>query len=160
MKPSDDWAGLSTSRASRIMPAHVPKIGLPAAWNFSSAGTNSHVSISLSSVVLSPPGMISPATWSSWPGIRTSTEGTPILSRAARWSAKSPWSASTPIAMVTWPEATMAGPRGRSREVDASSAHYQPRVWRSSDSFSLDVSMPGIASPRSSDTRASTSGSL
>ena len=37
-------------------------MGLPAAWNFSSAGTNSHSSRSLSSVVLSPPGMMSPST--------------------------------------------------------------------------------------------------
>ena len=65
MSPSENWAGLSTSRASRISPAQVPKMGLPAEWNFSSAGTNSHVSSSLRSVVLSPPGMMRPATSSS-----------------------------------------------------------------------------------------------
>src|SRR4029077_9560037 len=37
---------------------------------------------------------------------------------------------------------------------------YQPLVWRSSDSASLEVSMPAIASPRSSLTFTSTSGSL
>ncbi len=47
------------------MPAQVPKMGLPAALNFSSAGTKSQASMSLSSVVLSPPGMMSPATSSS-----------------------------------------------------------------------------------------------
>ena len=39
-------------------------------------------------------------------------------------------------------------------------ARYQPRVWSRSFSASFDVSIPGIASPSSSLTRASTSGSL
>ena len=49
-------------------------MGLPAEWNFSSAGTKSHASSSLRSVVLSPPGMTRPATSSSWPGILTSVD--------------------------------------------------------------------------------------
>src|SRR5215467_297167 len=100
MSPSENCEGLRTSRASRIIPAHVPKMGLPAAWNFSSAGTKSHVSSSLSKVVLSPPGMTSPPTCSSCPGMRTSSEGTPIRSSAAACWAKSPCSASTPMVMV------------------------------------------------------------
>ena len=90
MKPRENWAGLCTSRASRIIPAQVPKMGCPAAWNFSSAGTKSQASMSLSSVVLSPPGMINPATSSSWRGMRTSTDSTPIRSSDFRWRLKSP----------------------------------------------------------------------
>src|SRR5262249_1555560 len=99
MKPSENCEGRSTSRASRMSPAHVPKMGLPVAWNFSSAGTNSQVSSSFSNVVLSPPGMINPSTCSSWPGMRTSSDGTPMRSSACLASAKSPWSASKPIVM-------------------------------------------------------------
>src|SRR3989442_1544821 len=73
MSPRENWRGFSTSRASTMRPAQVPKMGLPAAWNFSIAGTNSHSPMSLSSVVDSPPGMMSPATSSSASGLRTRT---------------------------------------------------------------------------------------
>src|SRR5262249_23226549 len=43
---------------------------------------------------------------------------------------------------------------------DADPHPHQPRVWSSSLLSSLDVSMPGMASPRSSLTLTSTSGSL
>src|SRR5262249_7423749 len=39
-------------------------------------------------------------------------------------------------------------------------APYQPRVWSRSDSLSLEVSMPCMASPRSSETLARMSASL
>src|SRR5437660_5367918 len=84
-----------------MRPAHVPKIGLPALLNFSSAGTKSHASMSLSKVVDSPPGMMSPSTSSSSTGLRTSTASTPHFSSARAWSAKSPWRASTPIRIVS-----------------------------------------------------------
>src|SRR5262249_34639527 len=51
-------------------------------------------------------------------------------------------------------------PDGHGRLDVAVRARYHPRVWSRSDSFSLEVSMPGMASPSSSETRASTSGSL
>src|SRR2546430_496335 len=76
MSARENWRGLSTSRASKMRPAHVPKIGLPAAWNFSIAGTNSDSSMSLRSVVDSPPGMMSPPTASSSSGLRTRTAST------------------------------------------------------------------------------------
>src|SRR5437867_8237696 len=82
-----------------MSPAQVPKTGRPPAWNFSRAGTNPQASISLSSVVLSPPGTISPSRSSSCSGLRTSTTSTPVphpaSARACR--AKSPCNASTPI---------------------------------------------------------------
>src|SRR5947209_8363410 len=96
MSPRENWRGFSTSRASTMRPAQVPKMGLPAAWNFSIAGTNSHSPMSLSSVVDSPPGMMSPATSASASGLRTSTASTPERASARAWSAKSPWRASTP----------------------------------------------------------------
>src|SRR5213594_1055662 len=97
MSPRENWRGFSTSLASTMRPAQVPKMGLPAAWNFSIAGSNSHSPMSLSSVVDSPPGMMSPATSSSVSGLRTSTASTPERASARAWSAKSPWRASTPI---------------------------------------------------------------
>src|SRR5262245_48365073 len=103
MNPSDGCFGLSTSRARRMSPAQVPMTGLPAAWNFSRAGTNSHSSRSLSSVVLSPPGMMRPPTWSSCRGSRTSTDSIPSRSRALRWRSKSPCRASTPMLMDALP---------------------------------------------------------
>src|SRR5262249_33908065 len=97
--PSENWRGPLTSRATRMSPAQVPKIGRPPAWNFSRAGTNPHASISFSSVVLSPPGMISPSRSSNCSGLRTSTTSTwpPQRARARVWRAKSPCSARTPI---------------------------------------------------------------
>src|SRR2546422_1490007 len=86
-----------------MRPAHVPKIGLPAAWNFSIAGTNSHSSMSLRSVVDSPPGMISPPTPSSSWGLRTRTASTPQRASALACSAKSPWRARTPIRTLPAP---------------------------------------------------------
>jgi len=66
-----------------MSPAQVPKMGRPAAWNFSSAGTNAHSSMSFSSVVDSPPGMINPSTSASSSGRRTSTASTPHLASTA-----------------------------------------------------------------------------
>src|SRR5207247_7809260 len=97
MRPSENCAGLSTSRARRISPAQVPKIGRPWAWNFSSAGTNPHSCMSLSSVVLSPPGMMRPSTSASCSGLRTSPAWMPHLPSALAWRSKSPCSARTPI---------------------------------------------------------------
>src|SRR5258705_14002410 len=97
MSPSENCRGLSTSRARMMSPAHVPKIGRPRPWNFSRAGAKSQASMSLSKVVDSPPGMMSPSTSSSSDGLRTSTASTPHCSSARAWSAKSPWSASTPM---------------------------------------------------------------
>ena len=90
MSPSENCRGLSTSRARMMRPAQVPKIGLPPAWNFSMAGAKSHASMSLSRVVDSPPGMMSPATSSSSAGFRTWTAAQPHCSSALAWSAKSP----------------------------------------------------------------------
>src|SRR2546422_1591871 len=74
MSPSENCRGLSTSRARRMRPAQVPKMGLPLPWNFAMAGAKSHASMSFSRVVDSPPGMMSPSTASSSAGFRTSTE--------------------------------------------------------------------------------------
>src|SRR3972149_6147460 len=101
MSPRENCFGFSTSRARTMRPAHVPKIGLPSAWNFSSAGTNRPASMSFSSVVLSPPGTIRPSTASSSSGVRTSADSTPTRSSAFPCSAKSPWSARTPIFIVS-----------------------------------------------------------
>src|SRR5213592_4303827 len=108
MSPRENWRGLSTSRASTMRPAHVPKIGLPAAWNFSIAGTKSHSSMSLRSVVDSPPGMMSPPTASrSTGGLASPVERSRLALRqrasALACSAKSPWRASTPIRTLPAP---------------------------------------------------------
>src|SRR5690348_1463868 len=51
-------------------------------------------------VVLSPPGMMSASTSSSWSARRTSTPSTPMRSRVRRCSAKSPWRPRTPTRAV------------------------------------------------------------
>src|SRR5881296_533375 len=134
MSPRENWRGFSTSRASTMRPAHVPKMGLPAAWNFSIAGTNSHSPMSLRSVVDSPPGMMSPATSSSASGLRISTASTPMIeglaspversrlalpqrASARAWSAKSPWRASTPTRTLPSPITFIDSPRPRLRLV-------------------------------------------
>lgn len=48
-------------------------------------------------VELSPPGMISPSSPARAAARRTSTASTPSRRRTAAWSAKLPWSASTPM---------------------------------------------------------------
>src|SRR5437867_7718904 len=111
MRPSEACFGLSTSRASRMRPAQVPMMGLPAAWNFSRAGTKPHSSRSLRRVVLSPPGMMRPSTWSSWRGSLTSTDSSPSRSRTLPWRPKSPWRASTPIAMPLLPRRALPAAR-------------------------------------------------
>src|SRR5437899_8526381 len=119
MSPRENWRGLSTSRASTMRPAHVPKIGLPAACKDPVSGTHAHSSMSLRSVVDSPPGMMSPPTASSSSGLRTRTAATatgglasPVersrlalrqRASALACSAKSPWRARTPIRTLPAP---------------------------------------------------------
>src|SRR5262249_37236672 len=97
-----------------MRPAHARKMGWPARWNFSRAGTKSQASISLSKVVDSPPGMMSPSTSPSSAGLRTSTASTPHRASAFAWSAKSPCRASTPM-RVARPDVFIDSPRLRLR---------------------------------------------
>src|SRR6266403_4902877 len=122
MRPSENCRGFSTSRARRMSPAQVPKSGRPSAWNCWSAPTNPHSCMSLRSVVLSPPGMMSPSTSASCSGLRTSTASTPHRASALACRSKSPWSASTPILTMSV------------------AMDYQPRVCIRSFSASFDVS--------------------
>ncbi|MEI2642009.1 MAG: hypothetical protein V9G10_06665 [Candidatus Nanopelagicales bacterium] len=61
MAPRLYWSGRpsSTWSASRIMPAQVPKIGIPCAIRSSSGSVRSLRPMSMPIVVDSPPGMIS-----------------------------------------------------------------------------------------------------
>src|SRR3990172_1938003 len=85
------------SRASRIMPAQVPKIGAPEAASSRIGSRSPQRATSFRMVVLSPPGTIRPDTPPRSAGRRNSPPPTPARRRPARCSTKSPCSASTPI---------------------------------------------------------------
>src|SRR5260221_6339466 len=114
--------------ASMIIPAQEPNAGMPAPRRLRSGSIRSKITASFHIVVDSPPGITSPSTPSSSPGLRTGTGRAPAARSAARCSATSPCSASTP----------MAGPgaeapvRGASRESVTSitpGAHgFDPRL--------------------------------
>ena len=134
-------ADCSTSFASRIAPAQVPKTGFSRA-NWRRGSLRSMKFRSLSMVVLSPPGITSPSMFFSSSAVRTCTASAPARSSAFACASKSPCSARTPTRFLArWPL-------------------YQPRVCISSPSGSLEMSRPGMAIPRSSLASSSFSGSL
>src|SRR5207253_912040 len=87
------WSGRpsSTRLAIRIIPAQVPRTGIPA-WARRRMAASRAGSISRIMVVLSPPGRIKPSTASSSLASRTGTPSTSQARRAARCSRKSPCS--------------------------------------------------------------------
>ena len=91
-------SGFSTSLASRIAPAQVPKVGL--AWTNCLSFSNPASPRSLRKVPDSPPGMTRPSMSSSCSGFLTSTTLAPNSSSRRRWASKSPWRARTPIIML------------------------------------------------------------
>src|SRR5215472_443303 len=93
--PNPVWVGFSTSFASRIAPAQVPKVGFcfTNCLSFSNPGPPR----SLRNVPLSPPGMTRPSMVSSCSGFLTSTTLAPSSSSRRRWASKSPCKARTPI---------------------------------------------------------------
>ena len=84
--------------ASRIIPAQVPKVGMPSFTRRRSGSSRSKVRASLAIVVDSPPGSTSPShrvqLGRAAYGERVST---PSRVSVARCSRTSPWSANTPI---------------------------------------------------------------
>lgn len=81
--------------------------------------------------VLSPPGIISLSTASSWAIVLTSIGSIPgIMRKTARCSAKEPCRPNTPTFFHS----------------------YQPLLAKVCASDMVAISMPGIASPKSSDT--------
>lgn len=79
-QPKDFCSGFDTYLANKIRPAQVPKVGRPFWYQRSNAGKKSYRTRSLSIVVLSPPGNISPSRPSSSSGFRTNTALAPSLS--------------------------------------------------------------------------------
>src|SRR6266851_1675342 len=109
--PRVSWSlARSTSLlASRIIPAHDPKTGIPAPIRSRSGRTRSKIAVSFQIVVDSPPGMMRPSTTSSSAGRRTATGSAPAAVIARRCSATSPCRASTPTVALPRP-ARAAGP--------------------------------------------------
>ena len=98
MAPSPACLGFSTSVASRIAPAQVPKVGLRRTncLSFSNPASPNN----LKNVPDSPPGMTRPSISSSCSGFLTSTTFAPSSSRRRRCASKSPCRAKTPIVMA------------------------------------------------------------
>src|SRR5216683_2522467 len=96
-KPSDSCWGFFTSVASRIAPAHVPKMALSSAANFLIASYKPSSCRNCNCVVLSPPGRINPSQLSSSAGVRTSTVSMAMPASMAACAAKSPCTAKIPI---------------------------------------------------------------
>src|SRR6476619_6770908 len=96
----------STSCARTIMPAHVPRIGIPAAARSRTGSIRSYARASLPIVVDSPPGIARQSTSASCAGVRTSTGVAPSAAKAFACSRKSPCKASTP-AFIALPAAVL-----------------------------------------------------
>ena len=90
--PRVSWSTVpsSTRSASRIIPAHVPKVGIPPAIRFWSGSNSSKIRASLAIVVDSPPGTTSPSQASSSAGRRTARVAKPSALRTAMCSRTSP----------------------------------------------------------------------
>ena len=103
--PSGGWSGRpsSTSRASTISPAHVPKTGSPSRSALARAASRSpDVSSSLLIVVDSPPGSTSASSRAQvGTGCGPRRSSTPSASSTSRCSRNAPWSARTP-AFMPW----------------------------------------------------------
>src|SRR5581483_9746859 len=110
----------STRAANTIIPAQVPRIGMPARARSTPGPTRFALRASLPIVVDSPPGITSTSTRSRSSGVRTSTGDAPSSASTAACSRTSPWSARTPAFMRL---------------------RYQPRVWRSCSSPSSLMSI-------------------
>src|SRR5437870_229385 len=93
--PSPVCRGFSTSLASRMAPAQVPKAGFTRTncLSFSNPASPS----SLRKVLDSPPGMMRPSISSNCSGFLSSTTSAPSSSSRLRWASKSPCRARTPI---------------------------------------------------------------
>src|SRR3954452_14748721 len=83
--------------ASRIIPAHVPNVGMPASTRSAIGSNNPDVVSRLDIVVDSPPGITRASQASSWAGVRTSTASTPKARRRSTWARNAPCSASVPM---------------------------------------------------------------
>src|ERR1700680_747834 len=97
--PKPACLGFSTSVASRIAPAQVPKVGFTRTNCFSFSKPSSPNNFR--NVPDSPPGITRPSMASSWSGFFTSTTSAPSSSRRRRWASKSPCRARTPI-FISW----------------------------------------------------------
>ncbi len=97
------------SRSSMIIPAQVPKIGLPNARSGSASPSRSTPSVI---VVDSPPGMTRPSSPSRSAGTRTSRTSAPSARSTFTWASKPPWSARTPTSGAAL---TNRGSRGAAR---------------------------------------------
>jgi hypothetical protein len=93
--PRPACLGFSTSVASRIAPAQVPKVGFRRTNCFSFSNPSSPSNFR--NVPDSPPGITKPSIASSCSGFLTKTTSAPSSSSRRRWASKSPCRASTPI---------------------------------------------------------------
>jgi len=111
MPPRVCWSSRppSTRSASRIMPAHEPNTGRPAAMRSRRGWNRPKARSSLSMVVDSPPGSTMPSTASTSVSRRTGTAVTPAASSARACSRTSPCSASTPTVVIGCPAAAVHG---------------------------------------------------
>ena len=95
--------------ASRIMPAQVPKAGMPGRQPLAERRAQARrLSSSSDMVVDSPPGRIKPSTPARSAGRRTSTGWAPSSARTPACSRTSPCRASTPTLPPTWRDLPMA----------------------------------------------------
>src|SRR5688572_21010920 len=91
------------SRSSMIMPAQVPRIGVPVAANSRSGSPRPSRSIPSVIVVDSPPGITRPSRPSSPAGVRTSRTSAPSPRSIRAWAWKSPCRARTPTSGMVLP---------------------------------------------------------
>src|SRR5258708_11169495 len=120
--------------ASMIIPAQEPNAGMPELSRLRSGSIRSKITASFHIVVDSPPGITSPSTPSSSPGLRTGTGREPAARSAARCSATSPCSASTPMA-GPGAEATVRGAsRGSVTSITPGTDGFDPRLAASRQS--------------------------
>src|SRR5229473_6004722 len=94
---NESCRGFSTSVASSIAPAHVPKIAPPSFANFPIASAKPSSRKNCNCVVLSPPGRIKPSQPSRSAGVRTSTDSALSRANIAACASKSPCTARIPI---------------------------------------------------------------
>src|SRR5215211_205116 len=86
----------ATRCAITIIPAHVPRIGIPASARSMIGSTRPELRASFEIVVDSPPGIASTSTRARSSGVRTSTGAAPSSPSTRACSRKSPWRARTP----------------------------------------------------------------
>src|SRR5579875_3270609 len=101
-------------RSRMIIPAQVPRIGVPAAASSRSGSPSPSRAIPSVIVVDSPPGSTSASSPSRSAATRTSTASAPSEPSRRAWASKSPCSASTPTRGPRSDEA--GGTSGRSRK--------------------------------------------